>query len=235
LNSLSVEVEQWSSARKSAASERKWLTILLVWVQRSGVGTRELWVNDSILPSENMEYGPGVPDTHAEYPTIDDFYRVVHMEGCNFSGTNIDSTEAEETTSLGINWYHGRDLLIGRMWAQNLKKSSATATPTPAVEPGWTQGESPSHRTDTDDVRLSISVRAWHGLRSTRGNDETLPTFKLRLYHTLHSIAAAKKGYREMRIKQQMWIHNGYRCGKYYIRPGYGRKSHPCCNLCYII
>jgi len=30
----------------------------------------------------------------------------------------------------------------------------------PGVEPGWTQGEPPSHRTDTYDVRLSMSICA---------------------------------------------------------------------------
>ena len=54
LQSLSVKVVQWSSASQRAASERKWLcvvwfTILLVWVQNNGVGTRELWVNDRTL------------------------------------------------------------------------------------------------------------------------------------------------------------------------------------------
>ena len=34
------------------------------------------------------------------------------------------------------------------------------------------------------------------------GNDETLLTFKLRVYNTLRTMAAATKEYREMRIKQ---------------------------------
>jgi hypothetical protein len=37
----------------------------------------------------------------------------------------------------------------------------------PGVEPGWSQGEPPSHRTDTDDVRVSILICAGHGLHST--------------------------------------------------------------------
>jgi len=35
------------------------------------------------------------------------------------------------------------------------------------VEPGWTQGESASHRMNSDDVRVSISICAGYGLRST--------------------------------------------------------------------
>jgi len=50
-----------------------------------------------------MLHGPGVPDTHAVYPPIDDCYRVVNMEGSNFPGTNIDYTEAEEGRRLGLN------------------------------------------------------------------------------------------------------------------------------------
>jgi hypothetical protein len=50
-----------------------------------------------------MAYGPGVPDTHDVYPTIDNCYRAVHMEGSNFPDTNIDSTEIEETRRLGFN------------------------------------------------------------------------------------------------------------------------------------
>ena len=57
----------------------------------------------SIPPSENMAYGPAVPDTHDVYPTIDDCYRVVDMEGSNVASTNIGSTEAEETRRLGPN------------------------------------------------------------------------------------------------------------------------------------
>ena len=54
LQSLSVKFVQWSSVIQRAAREGKWLcvvwfTILLVLVQRSGVGTRELWVNDRTL------------------------------------------------------------------------------------------------------------------------------------------------------------------------------------------
>jgi len=37
----------------------------------------------------------------------------------------------------------------------------------PGVEPGWTQGELPSNRTDTDEVRISISICAGHGLHTT--------------------------------------------------------------------
>jgi len=50
-----------------------------------------------------MAYGPGVPGTHDVYPIIDDYYRVVHVEGSNVPSTNIDSTDAEETRRLGPN------------------------------------------------------------------------------------------------------------------------------------
>jgi len=56
-----------------------------------------------IRPSDNMAYGPGVPATHDVYPTIDDCYRMVHMEGSKLPGTNIDSTVAEDTRRLGLN------------------------------------------------------------------------------------------------------------------------------------
>jgi len=56
-----------------------------------------------VQASENMAYGPGVPGTHDVYPTTDQCYCVVHMEGSNVPGTNIDSTEAEETRRLGLN------------------------------------------------------------------------------------------------------------------------------------
>jgi len=50
-----------------------------------------------------MAYGPGVPGTDDVYPTIDECYLVVHIEGSNVPGTNIYSTEAEETRKLGLN------------------------------------------------------------------------------------------------------------------------------------
>ena len=54
LQSLNVKVWQRYKVSQSAASERNWLclvwfTVLLVWVRRNGVGTRELWVNDRTL------------------------------------------------------------------------------------------------------------------------------------------------------------------------------------------
>jgi len=72
----------------------------------------------------------------------------------------------------------------------------------PGVEPWLTQGEPPSHRMDVDDVRVSISICAGHGLHSTPRNDETLRTLKLRVYSTLHTMATATRESREMRIKQ---------------------------------
>jgi len=73
----------------------------------------------------------------------------------------------------------------------------------PGVEPGGTQGEPPSHRTDTDDVRVSIPICTGHGLHSIPlpGNDEALRTFKLRVYNTVGTMAAATRESREMRIK----------------------------------
>jgi len=50
-----------------------------------------------------MTYGSGVSGTYDVYPTIDECYRMVHMEGSNVPGTNIDSAEAEETRRLGPN------------------------------------------------------------------------------------------------------------------------------------
>jgi len=49
---------------------------------------------------------------------------------------------------------------------------------------------------------ISISICTGHGLYSTPGNDETLRIFKQRVYNTLHTIAAASRESREMRIKQ---------------------------------
>ena len=63
-------------------------------------------------------------------------------------------------------------------------------------------GRTPSHRMDTDDVRVSISICAGHGLHIIPGNDETLRTFKLHVYNTLYTMAAARRESREMRIKQ---------------------------------
>ena len=37
----------------------------------------------------------------------------------------------------------------------------------PGVVPGWTQEESPSHRTATDDIGVSILICAAHGLHSS--------------------------------------------------------------------
>jgi len=57
----------------------------------------------SIPLSDNMAHGPSVSDTHDVYPTIDECYREVHMEGTNVPCTNIDSSETEETRRLGLN------------------------------------------------------------------------------------------------------------------------------------
>ena len=55
---------------------------------------------------------------------------------------------------------------------------------------------------DTDYVRVSITICAGHGPHSTPGNDETLRTFQLRIYNTLHTMATVTRESREMRIKQ---------------------------------
>ena len=60
----------------------------------------------------------------------------------------------------------------------------------PGVESGWTQGGPPSHRTDTDDVRVIYIDMVYIALP---GNDEALRTFKLRVYNTLHTTAAATR------------------------------------------
>ena len=53
----------------------------------------------------------------------------------------------------------------------------------PGVEPGLTQGDPPpSHRTDTDDVRVSISICAGLGLHSSpreSGNASDIQTARL--------------------------------------------------------
>jgi len=46
-------------------------------------------------------------------------------------------------------------------------------------------GRTPSHRMDIDDVRVSISICAGHGLHGTPGNDETSRKFKLRFFNSL--------------------------------------------------
>jgi len=50
-----------------------------------------------------MAQSPGFPGTHDVYRTIDDYYRVVHMEVSNVPVTNTDSTEADEIGRLGLN------------------------------------------------------------------------------------------------------------------------------------
>jgi len=52
---------------------------------------------------------------------------------------------------------------VGTKHEEELRNSDIA----PGVERGWTQGEPLLHMTDTDDVRLSISICAGHGLHST--------------------------------------------------------------------
>jgi len=77
-----------------------------------------------------MAHGANVPGTHDVYTTIDDCYRVVNLEGINVPGTNIHCTEPKRQGGWGLIDIEAkyRALLIGRMWSQNMKKRSATAT-----------------------------------------------------------------------------------------------------------
>ena len=90
-----------------------------------------------------MTYGPGVPGTHDVYPTIDDCCRVVHMEGSNVPGTNIDSTESEETRRLGLNWHRGEmsSSPDGPNVGTTHEKELCSSDMAPGVESGWIQGE----------------------------------------------------------------------------------------------
>lgn len=96
-----------------------------------------------------------------------------------------------------------RALLICRMWLQITKNGSAKAT--------WFQEwnlagprAKPPHR-----VRKSTSLEYLYRYAldmvyiAPRGNDETLWTSKRRVYSTLHSMAAATRESREMRISQR--------------------------------
>ena len=88
------------------------------------------------------------------------------------------------------------------MWAQNIKKSSATATwlrernlDRPSVNPPHI-GRIPTTLQYLYRYALDMAYIA------PRGNDETLRTFKLRVHNTLHTMEAATKESQEMRIKQ---------------------------------
>jgi len=88
------------------------------------------------------------------------------MEGINVPGTNIDSTEAEETRRLGPNCHRASSPDRPNVDTKH-EKELCNSDMAPGMEPGRTQGEPFSHRTDTDDVRVSISICAAHGLHST--------------------------------------------------------------------
>ena len=92
-----------------------------------------------------MAYSPGVPITHDVYPTIDDCYRVVHMEGSNVPVTNIVSTEAKETRRLGLYWHWGEVSSSPDRPNVDTKheKELCNSDMAPGVEPGWTQEEPP--------------------------------------------------------------------------------------------
>lgn len=56
----------------------------------------------NIPPSCNLTHGPGVSGTYDMYSTIDDSHRVVHMEGIDIPGANINYTQTEDTRGLGL-------------------------------------------------------------------------------------------------------------------------------------
>ena len=70
------------------------------------------------------------------------------------------------------------------------------------MEPGWTQGEPPHMRR----IPMTLEYLNRYVLDMAHiappVKDETLRTFKLRVYNTLHIMAAATRESREMRIAQ---------------------------------
>ena len=151
-----------------------------------------------------MAYCPGFPGTHDVYPTIYDCYRVVRMEGSNVPGTNIDSTEAEETRRLGLNWHRGevssspdRPYVDTKHEKRALQQRNGSGSGTCMV-----QGEPPH----IGRIPMTLGYLYRYALDmayiAPPGNDDTLRTFKLCVYNTLHTMAAARRESREMRIKQ---------------------------------
>jgi len=123
-----------------------------------------------------------------------------------------------------------RALLIGLMWAQNMKKSSATAT--------WLRewkldgpGSNPPY---IEWIPMTLEYLYRYALYMVYiappppRNDEALRTFKLRVYNTLHPMATATRESKQMRIKQLHPDTQWMPVWKTYIRSGYRRKSHPC-------
>jgi len=95
-----------------------------------------------------------------------------------------------------------RAFLIGRMWTQNMKKRPATAT---WLREWYLDGprKNPPH---IGRLPMTLEYLYWYALHmayiAAIGNDETFRTFKLPFYNILHTMVAAKKEYREMRMKQ---------------------------------
>jgi len=95
-----------------------------------------------------------------------------------------------------------RAVLIGRMWTENMKKSSATVTWLREwnLDGPWAN---PPHIVR---IRMTLEYLYRYAIDmvyiTPPGNDETLRTCKLRVYATLHTVVAATRESREMRIKQ---------------------------------
>jgi len=93
-----------------------------------------------------------------------------------------------------------RALLIGRMWTLSMKQSPATAI--------WLrEWNLDGPRANPSHIRLiPITFLYRYALDmayiAPPGNNETLRTFKLLVYNTLYTMAAATRESREMRIKQ---------------------------------
>ena len=79
-----------------------------------------------IPPSENMAHGPRVPRIHNLYPTIDDYYRVVHMEGINVPVPISSLEKPKRQGGWGLIDMEAkcRALLIGGMWVRNMTNSA---------------------------------------------------------------------------------------------------------------
>jgi len=66
---------------------------------------------------------------------------------------------------------------VGTQHEEKLRNSYMAS----GMEPGWTQGEPPSHGTDTDDVRVFILICGGHGLHSTPRERRNVPDIQTAL------------------------------------------------------
>ena len=66
---------------------------------------------------------------------------------------------------------------VGTQHEEELRNSDMA----PGMEPGWTQGETPSHGTDTDGVRVFVSICAGRGLHSTPREGRNAPDIQTAL------------------------------------------------------